>query len=223
MEKTAYSLHSITEMEPMFRRNFVNCLSGFKSVNLIGTVSKAGLTNLAIFSQVFHIGASPPLMGVLVRPDSVDRHTLRNMRETGFFTLNHIRPEFYQAAHQTSARYEESEFEATGLTPCFNASFPAPFVQESPLQVGLKVAEEHTLTINGTHLIIGSAECVLLPSDAVGKDGFIDLKKLGSITCSGLDSYHTTQLLGRLPYAKPGKAPALLNDPTALPENDAQS
>ena len=53
-----------------------------------------GQTNLAIFSQIFHIGANPPLVGILVRPDSVDRHTLRNIRETSWFTINHIQESF---------------------------------------------------------------------------------------------------------------------------------
>lgn len=213
-------------MEPLFRRNFINCLSGFKSVNLVGTISEKGETNVAIFSQVFHIGASPPLMGVLVRPDSVDRHTLQNIRATKVFTLNHIQADFYQKAHQTSARYSTSEFEATGLTPAYYEGFSAPFVQESPLQIGLRLAEEHRLEINGTHLLIGAVELVHVEPEAIMEDGFLDLERLGSITCSGLDSYHSTQLLGRLAYAKPDKAPALIArraDTTALPGSDAQS
>jgi hypothetical protein len=36
-------------------------------------------------------------------------------------------------------------------------------------------------------------------------DGFIDLEKANTITCSGLDSYHKTIQLDRLSYAKPDK------------------
>ena len=34
-------------------------------------------------------------------------------------------------------------------------------------------------------------------------DGFVDIEKANSITCSGLDSYHKTIQLDRLSYAKP--------------------
>jgi flavin reductase (DIM6/NTAB) family NADH-FMN oxidoreductase RutF len=192
-------------MEKQFRTNFINSLSGFKSVNLVGTISKEGLTNLAIFSQVFHIGANPALMGVLVRPDSVRRHTLENIEATHFFTLNHITAAFYKQAHQTSARYEISEFDACGLTPAYGERHLAPYVQESPLKIGLECVEKHLLNINGTILVIGKVVEVITSLDCVGNDGYIDIEKAGSITCSALDSYHTTQKLARLSYAKPDK------------------
>jgi flavin reductase (DIM6/NTAB) family NADH-FMN oxidoreductase RutF len=189
-------------MEKQFRTNLINCLSGFKSVNLVGTVSEAGVTNLAIFSQVFHVGANPPLMGMLVRPDSVKRDTLSNLLATGFFTLNHILPSFYRQAHQTSARYEVSEFEACGFTPEFSASHPAPYVQEAVIKTGLRFRERLDIATNGTILIVGEVVEIICPADCVEADGFLNLEKAGSITCSGLDSYHTTQVLSRLPYAK---------------------
>lgn len=192
-------------MEKQFRTNLINALSGFKSVNLVGTLNKQGLTNLAIFSQIFHVGANPPLMGMLVRPDSVPRHTLTNLLETGFYTFNNILPEFYRAAHQTSARYEGSEFDACGFTPEFSSIHPAPYVRESSIKIGLKFAEKHDLAINGTILVIGSVIEISCPSDCLAEDGYLDIEKAQSITCSGLDSYHTTQRLSRLPYAKPKK------------------
>ena len=45
----------------------------------------------------------------------------------------------------------------------------------------------------------------MLPDDAVCQDGFLDLQKTGTLTISGLDSYHTTERLTRLSYAKPNQ------------------
>jgi len=70
---------AIATMEKGYRTNFINSLSGFKSLNMVGTINPEGKTNLAVFSQVFHLGANPALMGMIVRPDSVPRHTLTNM------------------------------------------------------------------------------------------------------------------------------------------------
>lgn len=199
-----FTIEDFAQMERIYRGNFINSLSGFKSVCLVGTISNEGQHNLSIFSQVFHLGASPALMGMIVRPDVSPRHTLENIQTTKFFTLNHIHSDFFKKAHQTSARYprEVSEFEAVGLTPSFDYDFAAPFVKESHLKIGLRFEEQHDLSINNTHLIIGRVEQVILQEEIVAQDGYLDIEKAGSITCSGLDSYHITQRLERLRYAK---------------------
>jgi hypothetical protein len=61
------------------------------------------------------------------------------------------------------------------------------------------------LKINNTVLIIGEIKEVYFPSECMHKDGFIDIEKANTITCSGLDSYHKTIQLDRLSYAKPDK------------------
>ncbi|MCS7004869.1 MAG: flavin reductase [Cytophagales bacterium] len=196
----------IAQMEDFFRRTFVNSLTGFKSVCLVGTQDKEGKTNLAIFSQIIHIGANPPLIGILVRPEKSPRHTLSNIEATRCFTLNHIREEFYQQAHQTSARYpkEISEFDACGFTPVYSSLLPhAPYVQESNIRIGLEFAERINIQLNDTILIIGKIIEVIFPKECLWHDGYLDIEQAGTITSSALDSYHTTKRLARLQYAKP--------------------
>lgn len=74
---------AILRLDTRQRAALINSLSGFKSLNLIGSISSSKITNLAIFNSVFHLGANPPLMGFIIRPDSVDRHTLQNILDTG--------------------------------------------------------------------------------------------------------------------------------------------
>lgn len=195
----------ILNMETRYRANFINSLGGFKSVVLVGTRSKSGLENLSIFSSLFHLGANPALCGVIVRPDVSERHTLENIEETGCYTLNQILPEFVDAAHHCSARYprEVSEFEASGLTTEYLFDFQAPFVKESHLKFSVELREKHPLAINGTILLIGEIMQVVIPENCLQESGFIDLEQARTVTCSGLDSYHTTQKLVQLPYAKP--------------------
>lgn len=197
--------NEILEMESRFRANFINSISGFKSVGLIGTISKENTTNLAIFSQVFHLGANPALMGFIVRPDVSPRHTLENIEATKYFTFNHIKEEFFKKAHQTAARYpkETSEFDATGLTPFFEEGFIAPYVKESEFRIGLKLEEKYDLSINNTIFLIASVQEVILKEEIIEKDGYLDIEKAGTVTSSCLDSYHTTTRLERLPYSKP--------------------
>ena len=200
----------IKTMEQRYRATFINSLGGFKSLVLVGTSNKDGATNLAAFSSLFHIGANPPLCGLIVRPDDgAERHTLSNIEKTGCYTVNHVMVDFYKKAHQTSARYPKdvSEFDATGLTPYYIDDFNAPFVGESAVKFVLELREKHPLSINGTILLIGEIKHVILPEDAIQTDGFVDIEKAGTVTCSGLDSYHTTHRLARLTYAKPDSFP----------------
>lgn len=199
----------ILELERLYRTNFINSLSGFKSANLIGTISKEGKTNLAIFSSVIHVGANPPLVGMLVRPASVPRHTYINIKDTNNFTINHINKEIFKQAHQTSARYDKdvSEFDECGLTPEYTETIKAPYVKESKIKIGCRFVEEHEIKFNETIFIVGEILEVILPDDVVAKDGFVDIEKAGTIAISGLDSYHETKRIARLSYAKAGTEP----------------
>ncbi|MCU0344167.1 MAG: flavin reductase [Ignavibacterium sp.] len=199
----------ILAFEKHYRTNLVNSLTGFKSANLIGTISKEGKTNLAIFSSVIHVGVNPPLMGLLMRPVSVERHTYTNIKETNCFTINHINKEIFKQAHQTSARYEKdiSEFDACGLTPEYIGIIKAPYVKESKIKIGLKFSEEHEMKSNGTIFIVGEIVELILPDDVVAKDGYVDIEKAETIVISGLDSYHEMKRITRLSYAKPGIDP----------------
>jgi flavin reductase (DIM6/NTAB) family NADH-FMN oxidoreductase RutF len=201
------TLEKIMNMEKQERVHFVNSIAGFKSVCLIGTQNELNQSNLAIVSSLIHIGSNPPLLGIVFRPGVVDRHSLKNILETKFFTVNHINESIYKQAHQTSARYDRhiSEFDATGLTAQYKNDFFAPFVAESKLQIALEFKEKVELTINNTVLVIGEVKAVYFPSDCMEKDGFLNIEKATSITCSGLDSYHKTIQLDRLSYAKPEK------------------
>lgn len=203
--KKHFTFDTIMEMPKHQKTHFVNSLGGFKSVSLLGTINNLEQTNLGIFSSIFHIGANPPLIALIFRPSPPERDTLRNLLETGFYTINHINENIYRQAHQTSARYDFgiSEFEITGLNPEFKNNFKAPFVKESNIQIGVEFKERIDISINNTIMIIGQIQEVYVPENCIGEDGFIDLEKANTITCSGLDSYHKTQKLDRLSYAKP--------------------
>jgi flavin reductase (DIM6/NTAB) family NADH-FMN oxidoreductase RutF len=198
------------KLDGMFRRNFFNSLTGFKSLCLIGTQNAGGKTNLAPFTQVIHIGANPPLTGILFRPHTVQRDTLENILETKAFTLNQVRPEFVHEAHYSAASWEISEFEGTGLQEEYLFGFPAPFVKESHIKWACSLQERLDVQSNGTILIVGLVEHVIVPDAYVGADGFIDLEAAETVTASGLDAYHRTQRLSRLSYPKPGKPPEIL-------------
>jgi len=207
MVKTFINKNQIEELEKQKRVHLINSLGGFKSVALVGTSDGNGNTNLAIFSSFFHIGANPPLIGLIFRPSPPERDSMRNILDTGFFTINHINESIYKQAHQTSARYDKgiSEFDATNLKSEYKNEFFAPFVAESNIQLGVEFKEKIDISINSTTMIIGEITQIYIPENCLLEDGFINLEKANTITCSGLDSYHKTIQLDRLSYAKPDK------------------
>ena len=195
----------IDAMEKRHRANLINSLSGYKSGNLLGTVNSEGRTNLALISSVFHIGAHPPLVGMLIRPHSVPRHSLENLMELGVYTLNVVNRQLYQQAHQTTARYirEQSEFAAVGLDEEYSAALKAPYVAQSQIKTGLSLVETQTLAVNNTVLVIGEIIELRINHALLGDDGQLNHNAAETVAVTGLDEYHTATSMERLAYPKP--------------------
>jgi len=199
----------IENLERRYRGTFINSLAGYKQTFLIGTQTVEGFQNLAIFNSLIHFGANPALYGVLFRPDTVQRDTLKNILDTGFYTFNFIETKDWEKAHQTSAKYETgvSEFEAVGFQAEVSDTFFAPFVKESPIKIGLKFESKIDIPLNGTILVIGSLETIEVAENLVSADGFVDFEKANILGSIGLDAYFEPKILGRLSYAKTDKWP----------------
>lgn len=195
----------ILGLEDRYRRNLINSLLGPKTIVLVGSVSANGVYNLAPFSQVFHVGANPPMAGLLFRPDSVPRHTLTNIRNSGFYTIQSVEEPWFAKAHQCSARYSEevSEFEAVQLESEIIEGFEAPFVKDAKVKIGLSLKEEVKIESNNTILVIGMIEKLIVPKQALEEDGFLNPLKTGAVAVAGLDAYYSLNHLARLKYAKP--------------------
>ena len=185
--------------------NLINSCMGYKSANLIGTQSKDGSTNLAIFSSVTHLGSDPALLGFIVRPTTVPRHTYANIKETEYFTVNSITETMIEEAHHTSANYakEISEFDKAGLSKEYLDTIAVPFVGESPLKLLCKYVNEYEIKENGTIQIIASIEKLFVDELLLQDDGFIQLDLGKVVSINGLDGYSVSQLVKRLPYARP--------------------
>ena len=196
---------TIWNYESRYRATMINSLAGIKQTFLIGTRSNDGLSNLAIFNSLIHIGANPPLWGFISRPDTVRRDTLDNILETDSYTINYVAAKYVEKAHQTSAKYKKdvSEFKACGFTEKYLTNFDAPFVAEAHVKVAMKLEQKIDIAINGTILIIGSIQQIELDETMLSADGFVALEKASTLACAGLDAYYETTLIERLSYARP--------------------
>lgn len=204
-----FKAQDILDFEQRYRTTFVNSLAGYKLPVLIGTINSDGITNLAIFNSYFHVGAHPPLFGLVVRPESVERHTLTNIRATKSFTVNFIDDSFFKKAHQTSARYENgiSEFTEVNLLEEYHDNQNIPYVAQSKIKIEAYNLSEIQVKENNTIILINEIKKVVLNTDYISKDGYIDLPSQNIVASQGLDAYLKTNLITRLAYAKPNKLP----------------
>lgn len=188
-----------------YRANYFNSLSGFRSVGLLTCFSPDGVANAAVFSQVLHVGANPPLMGFLFRPQGDGHHGLAHVRAAGQFAFHVMAGgrELALRVHRCSAKYpvHVSELEDNGFAWSRWDEVAAPIVDEALVRIGLTVAEEHALG-NGTTLVVGAVVRVEADGVAPGDDGYWPLAEAGVLTANGLDAYHHAALLVRAPYAK---------------------
>lgn len=202
-----FDTEDINKLHKIFKINLINSCSGFKSANLLGSVSNEGITNVAIFSSVTHLGSNPPTLGFILRPTTVPRDTYKNIKETGVFTINHIWEDIIDDAHHTSAKYTEqvSEFDMTNLEPEFKGNFKAPFVKNSPVQMSMKFIEQIYVPSNDVMLIVAQIQELYVKDELLQEDGLINLSLGNVVAINGLDTYATPRFKKQLSYQRPKK------------------
>jgi flavin reductase (DIM6/NTAB) family NADH-FMN oxidoreductase RutF len=203
------SREEIEKMEKIYRLNLVNSLSGIKTANLVGTISKENVTNLAIISSLVHLSSSPALLGMMLRPTSVPRHTYSNIKQTRVFSINMVGVDFIDKAHYTSAKFDvaESEFEKCGLTEEYFSESIAPCVKESPVKILMQYEGEYHIRESNTILIVGSIQSVHLPASAVDEKGMFNLEEMEIAGVSGLNTYYRVSKEANFAYARVGQFP----------------
>ncbi|WP_439129702.1 flavin reductase family protein [Polaribacter sp.] len=202
-----FNRKDIDNLDKIYRINLINSCSGFKSANLLGSISKDGITNVAVFSSVVHLGSNPPTLGFILRPTTVPRNTHKNIKEIGYFTINHIYEDIIEDAHHTSAKYPEdvSEFDMTNLEEDYKGDFKAPFVKNAPVQMSMKFVEEVYVPSNDVMLIVSQIEELYVQDNLLHDDGLINLATGKVATINGLDTYAIPKFKKQLTYQRPKK------------------
>lgn len=195
----------IEKMDRIPRLNLINSCTGYKSANLIATISNEGRTNVAVFSSVTHLGSDPALISFTLRPTTVPRHTYKNIKEYGYFSVNHITAEQIADAHHTSAAYPEeiSEFDQTKLEPIYHNDCPVPFVKGSPVKLLCKYVNEYLIQENGCILVVASIEAIFYEEELLTSDHWLKLDKGKVVAINGLDGYALPELVERFAFARP--------------------
>lgn len=200
-----FTKEAIQELPKIPRLNLINSCTGYKSANLIATKTADGVSNVAIFSSITHLGSDPALLGFILRPTTVPRNTYKNIKESGYFTVNHITETMIADAHHSSANYDEniSEFDQTNLEEEYYDGISIPFVKGSPVQILCKYLNEYIIKENGTIHIIASIEQLFIKENLIQKENWLQLDLENVVSINGLDAYCVPKLVNRFEYARP--------------------
>jgi flavin reductase (DIM6/NTAB) family NADH-FMN oxidoreductase RutF len=200
-----YSKNAIQNLSKVPRLNLINSCTGYKSANLIATKTSNGISNVAVFSSITHLGSDPAMLGFILRPTTVPRNTYKNIRDLGYFTVNHITESMIIDAHHTSANYDESisEFNQTNLEEEFYEGIETPFVKGSPVQILCKYLSEYEIKENGTIHIIASIEELFVKENLIQKENWLRLDLENVVSINGLDAYCVPTVVDRFEYARP--------------------
>jgi flavin reductase (DIM6/NTAB) family NADH-FMN oxidoreductase RutF len=169
------------------RRQVYRLLTGAVVPRPIGwasTVSPGGRTNLAPFSFFTVVCVVPPMISLTIarNPDGSEKHTLRNIRQTGEFCFNVVtQPVWTQMVDSANGfPEEESEFDKTGLTAIPSVKIKPPRVREVPIHFECKLHQVMELGPNRHPLAIG--EVIYMHVDpGCMTGGYIDVRKLDPI------------------------------------------
>lgn len=169
------------------RREVYRLLTGSVVPRPIGwasTISASGVTNLAPFSFFTVVCLVPPMISLTIsrNPDGSEKHTLKNIRETGEFCFNVVTGRVWKEMVDSANGIpeHECEFESTGLTPIPSVKVKPPRVGEVPIHFECKLHQVIELGPLRHPLCIG--EVVYFHVDPACMSGrYIDMQKLDPI------------------------------------------
>lgn len=128
-----------------------NAIVGPRPIGWIGTLSPAGVRNLAPYSFFNAFSYTPPLIGF---SSTVRKDTALNAELSGEFTWNLVTRALSEQMNATSTTADVDEFLASGLEAADSVDISAPRVAASPVSfecrvsdvIGLRGADGHTST-----------------------------------------------------------------------------
>ena len=175
-----------------------------RPIGRISTVSSAGVRNLAPYSFLKALTASPPMVGVSIGVRAGEpKDTLVNIRETLAFAVNICSEDLLEAMNATSGEFGPSvdEFEVAGLTAEAGEVSAAPVVGEAKAILECVLFREVDLGAAPNVLVIGEVKAIRLSQELeVGPGNWaVDPAVLRAVGRLGGDRYSLLRDIVELP------------------------
>ena len=168
-----------------------------RPIGWLSTISKAGIANLAPFSQWQNVTYDPPMVMFAANQNADGRRkdTVVNAEETGFFVWNMATWDLREAVNISAADFapDEDEFEKAGVTKAACVLAPGPRVAESPCHFECRYVSTTRLPGNGAmgtvDVVFGEVVQIHIRDDVVLPSGKLDIAKIAPIARMGYYDY----------------------------------
>jgi flavin reductase (DIM6/NTAB) family NADH-FMN oxidoreductase RutF len=185
-----------TERPPLRFDPFKSCTVP-RPIGWLSTISKAGVANLAPFSQWQNLTFDPPMVMFASNqtPDGKRKDTVTNAEETGFFVWNMATWDLREAVNISAADFppDVDEFTRAGVTKAACMVAPGPRVAESPVHMECRYHSTTRLPGRGTmgtvDIVFGEVVRIHIRDDVVLPSGKLDIAKIAPIARLGYYDY----------------------------------
>lgn len=187
-----------------------------RPIGWISTISRAGVHNLAPFSQFQNLTFDPPYVMFAANQNTrgARKDTVANTEATGQFVWNMATYELREAVNKSAEEVppEVDEFELAGVSKAPSRIVQPCRVAESPIHFECLYHQTIRLPGNGTmgtvDIVIGRVIGIHIKDDFLATDGRIDILKIRPIARLGYHDYTSVESIFQMVI--PGNDPRRL-------------
>jgi len=191
--------YAVADIEPQEAYKLASGLVVPRPIGWIGTISNAGVHNLAPYSFFNMVAISPPTF--VVAPSlSGRKDTLDNLLSTKVFTINIVSEQTVEAMNHSSGTFEADvdEFAESGLTAVTADTNAAPLVAEAVANFECTVVQSLPVgrptddSPGSAMIVIGEAQRIHVAERVIDDAFHIDPHALGAVGRHAGPWYNTT-------------------------------
>ena len=168
-----------------------------RPIGWLSTISKAGIANLAPYSQWQNLTFDPPLVMFAANQhvDGRRKDSVVNAEETGFFVWNMATYALREAVNRSAVDHPHGvdEFETAGVTKARCVLAPGPRVAESPCHFECRTLSIQRFpgrsTVGTVDVVFGEVVQIHIADEVVGPDGRLDIARIAPIARMGYYDY----------------------------------
>ena len=185
-----------------------------RPIGWLSTISKAGVANLAPYSQWQNLTFDPPMVMFAANQhvDGRRKDTVVNAEETGFFVWNMATFELRDAVNASASDFAPGidEFVVAGVTKATCVIAPGPRVAESPCHFECRYLSTQRFvgksTVGTVDVVFGEVVQIHVRDDVVLPSGKLDIARIAPLARLGYYDYTVVREIFEMRIPKVGDA-----------------